>query len=63
MEVDVSSEQLHIEIGSLGENVRAENADLRDISMYTCIFFSFLVFLGLNPQHMEVPRIGVALDL
>ena len=61
--MDVSSEQLHIEIGSLGENVRAENADLRDISMYTCIFFSFLVFLGLNPQHMEVPRIGVALDL
>ena len=39
--MDISSEQLHIEIGSLGENVRAENADLRDISMYTCIFFFF----------------------
>ena len=25
--------------------------------------FSFFVFLGLHPQHMEVPRQGVELEL
>ena len=26
-------------------------------------FFFFLVFLGLQPQHMMVPRLGVELEL
>ena len=26
-------------------------------------FFFFLVFLGLHPQHMEVPRLGIELEL
>ena len=26
-------------------------------------FFFFLVFLGPHPQHMEVPRLGVELEL
>ena len=27
------------------------------------VFFSFFVFLGLHPQHMEVPSLGVTSDL
>ena len=30
---------------------------------YQCFFFLFLVFLGLNPPHMEVPRLGVKSEL
>ena len=26
-------------------------------------FFSFFVFLGLHPQHMEVPRLGVQSEM
>ena len=26
-------------------------------------FFFFFVFLGLQPRHMEVPRLGVELEL
>jgi len=31
--------------------------------MFTFFFFSFLVFLGLHSQHVEVPRLGVASKL
>ena len=27
------------------------------------LFFSFLVFLGLHPWHMEFPRLGVESEL
>ena len=27
------------------------------------LFFCFFVFLGLHPQHMEVPRLGVESEL
>ena len=29
------------------------------IYMYIYLFLSFLLFLGLLPRHMEVPRLGV----
>ena len=29
----------------------------------TLLFFFFLVFLGLHQQHMEVPSVGVKLEL
>ena len=31
--------------------------------IYLFIFLSFLLFLGLLPRHMEVPRLGVELEL
>ena len=33
------------------------------LSNHNFFFFFFLVFLGLYPQHMEVPRLGVELEL
>ena len=30
------------------------------VFIYLFIYFVFLPFLGLFPQHMEVPRLGVA---
>ena len=30
---------------------------------FFCLFFVFLPFLGLLRQHMEVPRLGVSLEL
>ena len=29
------------------------------LEVYFVFFFSLLCFLGLHPQHMEVPRLGV----
>ena len=30
--------------------------------LFVCLFICF-VFLGLHPQHMEVPRLGVEMEL
>ena len=32
-------------------------------SGYNLFFYLFIVFLGLHPRHMEVPRLGVKLEL
>ena len=34
-----------------------------DTEIFNYLFNYFFVFLGLNPQHMEVPRIGVKSEL
>ena len=31
--------------------------------LFIYLFLSFVLFLGLHPQHMEVPRLGVELEL
>jgi len=40
---------------------------MKEQSVVGCIFFFFFffvfVFLGLHPWHMEVPRLGVELEL
>ena len=36
---------------------------LFDAILNGIVFFSFLFFLGLHPRHMEVPRLGVGLEL
>ena len=33
------------------------------IVLFLSFFFSFFSILGLHPQHTEVPRLGVALEL
>ena len=33
------------------------------LNIFFCLFFLFVCFLGLNPQHMKVPRLGVESEL
>ena len=41
-------------------NYISQNQKLEEWSLFK---FFFLVFLGLYPQNMEVPRLGVELEL
>ena len=37
--------------------------EMSHYNFVTAIFFFFFGFLGPNPHHMEVPRLGVKLEL
>ena len=36
---------------------------LLEVFYYYCYCYCYFVFLGLQPWHMEVPRLGVKLEL
>ena len=49
--------------GKLQDWYRELRYDLMNDSFFFFFFLSFLPFLGLLPQHMEVPRLGVQSEL
>ena len=59
----------HPSRGALEANkVLSSFAFLSSTSPFVCLFvfpfnFCCLIFLGLHPRHMEVPRLGVQLEL
>ena len=50
---------------AIGLGTQAPQADVYlFIYLFVCLFvYLFTVFLGPHPQHMEVPRLGVELEL
>ena len=47
----------------LSSSIIQENTDLVLVLTGSLTIFFFLVFLGLHPRHMEVPRLRAELEL
>ena len=62
-----SRQQVAMNRNSFG--VRVEDGNRESIYVFVFVyvtfffFFVFLSFLGLHPQHMEVPRLGIKSEL
>ena len=44
-------------------NICQHWGEIKNMRSQFDLFFSFLVFLGVHQQHMEVPRLGVKSEL